>query len=65
MRIVIPSDLELRVCRDPDDDNILAAAESGKCDCIITGDKDLLVLKAYKGIDILNPREFITNEGLS
>ena len=53
------------MCRDPDDDNILAAAESGKCDCIITGDKDLLVLKAYKGIDILNPREFITNEGLS
>ena len=34
MRIVIPSELELRVCRDPDDDNILAAAESGKCDCI-------------------------------
>jgi predicted nucleic acid-binding protein len=37
---------------------------SGKCDCIITGDKDLLVLKAHEGIDILSPRDFTTNEGL-
>jgi len=50
------------VCRDPDDDNILAAAVSGKCDCIITGDKDLLVLKEYEGIDIFSPRDFLTNE---
>ena len=40
------------VCRDPDHDNILAAAISGKCDSIITGDKDLLVLKQYESIDI-------------
>lgn len=62
MSVVSVSKLENRVCRDPDDDNILAAAVSGKCDCIITGDKDLLVLKEYEGIDIFSPRDFLTNE---
>jgi putative PIN family toxin of toxin-antitoxin system len=65
MKLVAPANLERQVCRDPDDDNILAAALGGKCDCIITGDKDLLVLKAYEDINILSPRDFITNESLS
>lgn len=65
MKLVAPAKLERQVCRDPDDDNILAAAVSGKGDCIITGDKDLRVLKAYEGINIFSPRDFITNEGLS
>jgi putative PIN family toxin of toxin-antitoxin system len=64
MKLVALEKLERPVCRDPDDDNILAAAVSGKCDCIITGDKDLLVLKAYEGIDIFTPREFIESENL-
>lgn len=62
MRVVTPSKLESQVCRDPDDDNILAAAVSGNCDCIITGDKDLLVLNEYERIDIFSPRDFLTNE---
>lgn len=62
MKVVTPSKLESQVCRDPDDDNILAAAVSGNCDCIITGDKDLLVLKAYEGIEIFSPRGFLNNE---
>jgi uncharacterized protein len=62
MRVVTPSKLESQVCRDPDDDNILAAAVSGICDCIITGDKDLLVLKQYEGVDIFTPRDFLDNE---
>jgi len=44
--------------RDADDDNILAAAGSKKVDCIVTGDKDLLVIKKYKNIKILSPRDF-------
>jgi len=62
MSVVSVSKLENPVCRDPDDDNILAAAVSGKCDCVITGDKDLLVLKEYEGIDIFSPRDFLANE---
>lgn len=64
MNLVAPPMLERQVCRDPDDDNILAAAVSAKCDCVITGDKDLLVLGVYEGISIFSPREFITNESL-
>ena len=51
-------ELEQRVCRDPDDDNILAAALAGECVCIITGDKDLLVLENFAGINIVSPNEF-------
>lgn len=62
MTVVPPSKLESQVCRDPDDDNVLAAAVSGNCDCIITGDKDLLVLEQYEGVDIFSPRGFLNNE---
>lgn len=62
MKVITPSKLESQVCRDPDDDNILAAAVSGDCDCIITGDKDLLVLEQHEGIDIFRPRDFLENE---
>ena len=62
MKVVKASRLETPACRDPDDDNILAAALSGHCDCIITGDKDLLVMKQYEGVEIFSPRDFLENE---
>jgi putative PIN family toxin of toxin-antitoxin system len=46
------------ICRDPDDDLILACARDAVADYVVTGDEDLLVLKNYEGISILNPREF-------
>jgi uncharacterized protein len=45
-------------CRDPDDDNVLAIALAAKADCIITGDKDLLVIGRYSEIPILAPADF-------
>jgi uncharacterized protein len=45
-------------CRDSDDDLILACAKDAVADYVVTGDEDLLVLKNYEGIGILNPREF-------
>ncbi len=45
-------------CRDKDDDHILAAALTSHCDCIITGDKDLLELIQYHHIPILKPANF-------
>ena len=50
--------LENAVCRDKDDDEILALSQSIKADYIITGDKDLLVLKSFNSIPIVLPREF-------
>jgi len=46
------------ICRDPDDNLILACARDAVADNIVTGDEDLLILKNYEGISILNPREF-------
>jgi predicted nucleic acid-binding protein len=47
-----------RTCRDQDDDMIIACAVSATADYIVTGDEDLLVLKRYKNIVIINPRNF-------
>jgi uncharacterized protein len=58
MDVVMPASLDNPVCRDADDDNILATAVAGDCKCIITGDKDLLVLKQFQGINILSPGDF-------
>ena len=46
------------VCRDPDDDRILACAREARADYIVTGDEDLLVLKRYGAIRIVTPRDF-------
>ena len=54
--------LAIPVCRDPDDDNILAAAASGDCNCVITGDRDLLILKQFGSCLILSPSEFLQAE---
>ena len=46
------------ICRDSDDDLILACARDAVADYVVTGDEDLLVLKNYESISIVNPREF-------
>jgi putative PIN family toxin of toxin-antitoxin system len=56
--ISIPAPLAKDVCRDPDDIKILGLAVASNADYIVTGDKDLLVLKSFQGIPILNPRSF-------
>lgn len=56
--IVTPTVVEESVCRDKDDVKIIGTALKGKAKFIITGDDDLLVLKSYKGIRIVTPREF-------
>jgi putative PIN family toxin of toxin-antitoxin system len=45
-------------CRDIDDVKILGLSEVAKPDYIITGDKDLLVLKKFHSVPIVTPREF-------
>ena len=52
--VVSPSPLPTPVCRDPDDDAVLACAVAAKADLIVSGDADLLTLKRYEGIDVLS-----------
>ena len=58
IQVVEPVKLNSPVSRDEDDDNIIATAVAGHCDCIITGDNDLLVLREFDGIAIIKPAEF-------
>jgi putative PIN family toxin of toxin-antitoxin system len=47
-----------KICRDPNDDMIIACAIDATADYIVTGDEDLLILKRYKDIIMINPRNF-------
>ncbi len=48
-------------CRDSKDNKFLELALSGKADCMITGDKDLLVLHPFENIPIISPSDFLNN----
>ncbi len=56
--VVPPVPLAAPVCRDPDDDEILAVAQTAGCSAIVTGDKDLTVLGHYGRIKIMTPSDF-------
>ena len=47
------------ISRNPKDDKFLATAKVGECDYLVTEDEDLLVLKKYKGIKIINTTAFL------
>lgn len=56
---LVPVKAEIRACRDPRDDKFLDLAVSGKAQCLLTGDTDLLALHPFRGVDILTPRIFL------
>ncbi len=62
MQIVTPENLEIPVCRDQDDDMVLGTAIAGQASCIVTGDKDLLILRRFRSIDIVSPSDFASYE---
>lgn len=49
----------MQSCRDPKDNKFLELAISANATCIITGDKDLLVLHPFRGIPILYAVDFL------
>lgn len=53
----------VRICRDMKDNIILEAAVAGRVDCIITGDRDLLIIHRYRDIPILKPSDFLKRLG--
>lgn len=48
-------------CQDPKDNKFLELAVASNASCIITGDKDLLILHPFRGIPILNAADFLNN----
>jgi len=58
-KVYEPARLKEPVCEDPDDDKFLACAlASGSC-IIISGDKHLLKVSGFQGIEVLKPRQFV------
>ncbi len=47
---------------DPDDNRVLECAVTARADVIISGDKHLLKLQTYSGIDIMSARDFLSGE---
>jgi len=54
---------QLMVCRDPTDDKFVDLAVNGRAHVIVSGDADLLVLAAVRGIPIVTPAVFINAPG--
>lgn len=55
---IVRVDRAMTICRDPDDNRILAAAVGSGCSHLVTGDSDLLALKTFEGVAIVTPRQF-------
>jgi len=56
---LVVSTRKVTVCRDPDDNQVLACALAGNAEYLVTGDPDLLVLEQYEGIAIVKVRDFV------
>lgn len=59
-RRVVPRQIGRVVPNDPDDDHVLACALAAQADLIVSGDADLLGLKAYQGIPIVTAAGALT-----
>ena len=58
-KLVVPRTTLNAVPGDPDDNRILECAVEARAQVIVSGDRHLLVLQAYKSIPIVTPRQFI------
>jgi putative PIN family toxin of toxin-antitoxin system len=56
---VVPITQRITACRDPKDDKFLDVALNGEAQIIVTGDRDLLELHPFHGIEILRPADFL------
>ena len=55
------NDISVEICEDPDDNKFIECAIAAGTKIIVSGDKHLLKISGFKGITVLNPREFLDN----
>ncbi|OIN88889.1 putative toxin-antitoxin system toxin component, PIN family [Candidatus Beckwithbacteria bacterium CG_4_10_14_0_2_um_filter_47_25] len=55
---IIPQQ-KVTVCRDPKDNQFLELCLAASADYLITGDKDLLILKKFHQTQIFSPKQFL------
>ncbi|MFZ1085259.1 MAG: putative toxin-antitoxin system toxin component, PIN family [Terracidiphilus sp.] len=62
---VVEPNIELNaVPDDPDDNRVLECAVAGKADFVVSGDRHLLRIGTYEGIDLVTVRQFMESSGL-
>lgn len=49
---------DVRVCRDPDDDKFISCAIDARAYYVVSGDKDLLDIGEYEGVEIITAADF-------
>ena len=52
----------VEVFKDDPDNRVLECAESGQADAIVTGDKEMLLLKQYRGIPLISLRDYLARK---
>ena len=52
----------ITACRDNKDNKFLELAVNGDANCIVTGDKDLLVLHPFETVEILTAADFLKKQ---
>ncbi len=57
--LVIPTERVTEIHADPADNLVLEAAVAGRADAIVSGDRHLLRLQAFRGIPVLTARAFV------
>ena len=55
---VIQTVSHVEICRDPDDNKFLSCAKDAKALYIVSGDKDLLDIRQFEGIQVVTVKEF-------
>lgn len=56
--ILHPPELQAPICRDSNDDEVLACSLAAEADYLVTGDIDLLDLRSFQNTLIISPRDF-------
>ena len=60
LAILVPGELRLAiVADDPSDDRYLECAIEGEAGYVVSGDRHLIGLAQYEGVEILSPRAFV------
>ena len=61
--VIDPPPLLEPVCRDPDDDEVLALALAARVELIVSGDADLLMMRSFERMPILDPAQALRHLG--
>lgn len=55
---IIEPVIHVEICRDPDDNKFLECAKDSHALYIVSGDKDLLVIKQFENVQIVTAKSF-------